>query len=115
MDWKDFVHALLQADYKVFCRYGLEWLVVPPNGYYQTTHIFRQPRHGEKLPVSTLRRYAQRMNAASGWTLAFSQFSERDAKETEDERFSGFWNGTAYHPLKNARTVPTAPRHTWTV
>jgi hypothetical protein len=113
VDWKDFVHALVQADFKVFCRYGGEWLAVPPDAFFQAAHIFRQPRHGEKLSVATLRQYGVRLNLAAKGTLAYSQFSERNAKETRDESYSGFWNGTAYHALLNARTVPTAPRHEW--
>lgn len=113
MDWKDFVHALLQADFKLFCRYGHEWLVTPPDGFFQKSYIFRQPRHGEKLPVATLRRYGLRMRWTAASTLAFSQFSERDAKAKEDETFVGFWHGTAYHTLMRARSVPNASRHEW--
>lgn len=105
LPWRDFEHALLQADYKMSCRYGRAWFVAPPLGPSRCNHIFRQPSHGEKLTVAALRRFGVRMGWASYGMLDFSQFSSRDAGETKEqtEKFSCFQRITAYPVLEEAK------------
>ncbi|KAH8908485.1 hypothetical protein BR93DRAFT_976653 [Coniochaeta sp. PMI_546] len=105
LPWKDFEHALLQADYKMSCRYGRAWFVVPPNGPPGCYHIFRQPNHGEKLTVATLRRYGLRLNWSAGGSLNFSQFTLRDTEETKEQTqsYSCFRKMTAYACLEEAK------------
>jgi hypothetical protein len=134
--WGDFVHALLQADFKLFFRYGRELLAVPPDGLYRPAHIFRQPRHGKRghmLSVAKLYRYGQRLVRTANGKLGYSQFSrrevqcerERDATDTEQTDNGGhngedgntplYWLGSGYWPLEVARakTLPGTPRQEW--
>ncbi|OIW30223.1 hypothetical protein CONLIGDRAFT_702799 [Coniochaeta ligniaria NRRL 30616] len=108
LPWKDFAHALEQADYKMFCRYGRACLFIPPVGPPEHNHIFRQPYHGEKLTVATLRRYGLRMNWRAGGTLNFSKFSLRDSQETmkQTKSYSYFRPISAYALLEEAKGKP---------
>lgn len=127
--WKDFIHALLQADFKVFCRYGREWMAVPPQELLSLAFMFRQPRPGTRLTVATLRRYGLRLVWSTNGKLAYSQFSKRGTGEAADKSNfkgnsvtggenvleSGYWLGTPYSVLQKTDPVEKPPRResTW--
>ncbi|KAB5575417.1 hypothetical protein GE09DRAFT_592631 [Coniochaeta sp. 2T2.1] len=88
VSWKEFQHAMLEAGYKMFCRYVGAWLVVPPCSQEPARsdqcHIFRQPRAGEKLSVAALRRFGLRIRWTVKGRLVFSHFRLRAKKGKKD-------------------------------
>ncbi|KAH7124217.1 hypothetical protein EDB81DRAFT_812100 [Dactylonectria macrodidyma] len=65
--WKDFLHAMISAGFKVEKLYGSVWQFSPTNLDVERSIHFHEPHPKGKLAFEVARRYGRRLNRAYGW------------------------------------------------